>query len=100
MRINRTRLIVYRYVPGERIHEHGDPAEASFPMAPPTLKLPAVPKSIKANKHYIMVEALFRWSCPIGAVNWRAFVEPETGAVLFLRALIDGVTGLVFNPIR
>src|SRR4029078_7307606 len=32
-----------------------------------------------------------------GMLNWRPFVEPETGAVLFLRALVDGVTGLVFD---
>ena len=30
-------------------------------------------------------------------LNWRAFIEPESGAVLYLRALTDGVTGLVFN---
>ena len=34
----------------------------------------------------------------IGALlNWRAFIEPKSGAVLFLRALVDGVTGLVFD---
>ena len=68
-------------------------AKSSFAAEPPTLKLPPVPKSIKNGKHYVVVEALF--SSPVqgwGLLNWRAFIEAETGAVLYLRALTDGVT--------
>ena len=92
-------MIVYRYVAADRTHRHPKgKAEDSFALEPPTLKLPAVPKSIKGGKHYVVIEAMF--SSPVegwGLLNWRAFVEAETGAVLYLRALTDGVTGLVFN---
>ena len=96
MRINRTRLMVYQYDPAERVHhEHGDPG---FGAQPPGLPLPPVPASIKPGTHYIVVDALFSYALPHwGTLNWRAFVEPESGAVLFLRALVDGVTGLVFD---
>jgi hypothetical protein len=30
-------------------------------------------------------------------LNWRAFVEPQTGAVLYLRAFVDHVRGLVYR---
>jgi hypothetical protein len=99
MRINRTRLMVYRYISADRIHKHRTgKSEDTFATEPPTLRLPPVPKSIKNRKHYVVVEALF--SSPMrgwGLLNWRAFIEPESGAVLYLRALTDGITGLVFN---
>ena len=58
----------------------------------------AGPASIKPGTHYIVVDALFSYALPNwGTLNWRAFIEPESGAVLFLRALVDGVTGLVFD---
>ncbi len=96
MRINRTRLMVYQYDPADRVHhEHGDPG---FGAEPPSLSLPPVPASIKPGTHYIVVDALFSYALPNwGTLNWRAFIEPESGAVLFLRALVDGVTGLVFD---
>ena len=96
MRINRTRMMVYQYDPADRVHhEHGDPG---FGAQPPGLTLPPVPSSIKPGTHYIVVDALFSYALPNwGTLNWRAFVEPESGGVLFLRALVDGVTGLVFD---
>src|SRR5262249_46453957 len=76
MRINRTRLMVYRYVAADRIHKHTKQrGEGSFAVEPPTLKLPPVPKSIKNGKHYVVVETLF--SSPVqgwGLLNWRAFL--------------------------
>src|SRR6266436_510446 len=99
MRINRTQLMVYRYDAAKRTHghQHGD-SEPGFHSDPPTLPLPPVPASIIDGKHYVAVEALFSLSLPnYGMLNWRAFIEPESGAVLYLRALIDGVTGLVFD---
>jgi hypothetical protein len=99
MRINRTKLFVYRYDAAARIHSHppGD-KDSGFHTEPPTLPLPPVPASITDGKHYIVVEALFSLPHPdYGLLNWRAFIEPESGAVLFLRALTDGVTGLVYD---
>ena len=99
MRINRTRLMVYRYNAAKRVHRHTERAgENGFGAEPPTLPLPPVPDSIRDGTHYVVVEALFSFPLPgWGVVNWQAFIEAETGAVLFLRALIEGVTGLVFD---
>lgn len=99
MRINRTRLMVYRYDSAERIHSHPErDTKSGFHTEPPTLRLPPVPRSIVDGKHYVVVEALFSLPQPdYGMLNWRAFIEPESGAVLYLRALVDGVTGLVFE---
>jgi hypothetical protein len=96
MRINRTRLIVYQYDPANRVHH--DEGDRGFGVEPPTLPLQPVPSSIKPGTHYVVIDALFSYALPNwGMLNWQAFVEPESGAVLFLRALVDGVTGLVFD---
>jgi zinc metalloprotease ZmpB len=97
MRINRTQLMVYRYVAANRTHshQHGD---AGFHAEPPVLPLPDVPPSIVEGKHYVAVEALFSFPLPeYGMLNWRAFIEPDSRAVLYLRALVDGVTGFIFD---
>ncbi len=105
--INSRRLLVYRYDPDLRL----DPEivadmkevkkrkeEEKLHSAPPTLPLPAVPKSIQANKHYIVIEVMFTYALPLwGELNWRAFIEPKTGAVLYLRALTSAVDGSVFE---
>jgi hypothetical protein len=96
MRINRTRLMVYQYDPANRVHH--DEGDRGFGVEPPSLPLPPVPASIRPGTHYVVVDALFSYALPDwGMLNWQAFVEPESGAVLFLRALVDGVTGLVFD---
>jgi hypothetical protein len=99
MRINRTRLMVYRYDASKRTHVHGAPGDQrGFGPEPPTLPLPKVPESIKDGQHYIVVEALFSFPLPKwDMLNWQAFIEPDTAAVLFLRALVDGAMGLVFD---
>jgi hypothetical protein len=96
IRINRTRLMVYRYDAAKR--EHHDEGEHGFGVQPPSLPLPPVPSSIRDGIHYVVIEALFSYPLPgWGMLNWQAFIEPESGAVLFLRALVDGATGLVFD---
>jgi hypothetical protein len=98
MRINRTRLMVYRYDAAKRTDSHQSRGENGFGPEPPTLPLPPLPDSVRDGTHYVVVEALF--SAPLsgwGMLNWQAFIEAETGAVLYLRALVDGVTGLVFD---
>jgi hypothetical protein len=99
IRINRTRLMVYRYEAAKRTQNHPhDDGEAGFHREPPTLPLPPVPASITEGTHYISVEVMFSLALPEwGMLNWQAFVEVESGAVLMLRALVDGVSGLVFD---
>lgn len=95
--INSTRTLIYRYDPDQRFHpevgQQGGPMHAS----PPTLELPPVPDEIEAGRHYIVTEVLFTY--PVagrGDLNWRAFIEQESGAVLYLRAFVSGAFGNVF----
>ena len=42
----------------------------------------------------MVTEVLFSYPFPgWGPLNWRAFVEPDTGAVLYLRALVSCARG-------
>ncbi|MGI8806991.1 MAG: hypothetical protein ACR2KK_03955 [Acidimicrobiales bacterium] len=96
--INGTRSLVYRYRSDYRHHpETAEPQEA-LQSPPPTLPLPPVPDSIVEGTHYIVHEVLF--SLPVegwGPLNWRAFVEPTTGAVLYVRAFVAAATASVFR---
>lgn len=99
IRINGTTLMVYRYDAAKRLesHPHGKD-DAGFGGEPPTLPVAKPPRSIKNGTYYVVVDALF--TLPVegwGTLNWRAFIEIETGAVLYLRALVDGVSALVFD---
>jgi len=100
LKIRECRWRIYRYAGAERLHPEIHSAEktrGSRSSPPPTLALPAVPDTLREGRHYVVTEALF--ALPLdgwGALNWRAFVEPETGAVLYLRAFVACVTGQVF----
>ena len=97
--LNGTRQLIYRYDPDQRI----DPAARvtsgeALEAAPPTLSLPPVPATITPGQHYLVTEVLF--TLPVqghGAVNWRAFVEVSTGAVLYLRAFVACAAGMIFR---
>ena len=97
-RINRRGRLIYRYDPDLRFdpeieHDHG-----SISAPPPTLPLPPVPDTIKPGAHYEVIELLFTLDMPAnGDVNWRAFIEPVTGSVLYLRALVSSAFGNVFE---
>lgn len=99
MRINRTRLMVYRYNRAERILRHSpQDKDSGFHVEPPTLPLPPIPATIVDGRHYVVVEAMFSLQIPgYDMLNWRAFIEPDSGAVLYLRALTDGSVGFVFE---
>lgn len=97
--INRTRLVIYRYEAASRLPESREPRierEQGFVHVAPTLPLPPVADNIVEGQHYVCAEVLFtlatnRW----GTLNWRAIIEVETGSVLYLRALVDNVDGMV-----
>ena len=70
---------------------------AALEEGPPTLRLPPVPTSIVPGQHYVVREVLFSLTVNAEELNWRAFVEPSTGAVLYLRALTASATCAVFE---
>jgi zinc metalloprotease ZmpB len=104
--INGTRTLVYRYRAADRfdpqIEAHENPDESTGVAGQstvefPTLPLPPVPQGIQDETHYVVTEVLFSYPHPSwGPLNWRAFVEPDTGAVLYLRALVSCARGAVF----
>lgn len=100
-KINSTRLLIYRYDPAMRFDPEsasGKQDEIGLQGGPPTLPLPPVPRTIKAGTHYVVMEVLFTLALPgWGDVNWRAFIEAQTGAVLYLRAFVASATGQIFQ---
>lgn len=97
-RVNRIRPLIYRYDPAMRFDPESKQDEGPLQAGPPTLPLPEVPKDIKPGQHYIVTEVLFTLTLPgEGELNWRAFIEPKTGAVLYLRAFVAYAFGNVFD---
>src|SRR5262245_58811679 len=98
-KITSTRKLIYQYDPDRRIDpEVNTSGGGAFESGPPTLPLPTLPPQIQASQHYVVTEVLF--SLPvedIGPVNWRAFIDEQTGAVLYLRALIACAAGQIFR---
>lgn len=109
-RMNGTRYRIYRYDPANRFDPEAMPerkpvesptrAPRNLPMHAhaPILPLGEVPESIMAGQHYIVAEALFSLEAEgWGMINWRCFIEPMSGAVLYLRAFVAGATGAIYE---
>jgi hypothetical protein len=97
VRINGTRWLIYRYEAESRFDPDARRRDQPLQQAPPTLKLPQVPRSIRDGQHVVVTEVLFTLFVPDwGSVNWRALVESKTGAVLYLRAFVACAFGNVF----
>lgn len=70
---------------------------AGFRCPAPTLPLPRVPGEVREGVHYRVTEVLFTLELPgRGKLNWRALVEVNSGSVLYLRAFVSCVSGMVF----
>jgi zinc metalloprotease ZmpB len=90
---------LYRFERAERVDpEARKPGLKGRSQGPPTLVLPEVDPRIEEGVHYPALEVLFRLAVPSwGALNWRAFIEPVTGSVLYLRAFVACATGRVYR---
>jgi hypothetical protein len=109
-RLIRGRFFIYRYDPAKRTEDHPAPTPNKYvseqgltspndqPLsgAPPKLPLPPVPKSIQAGDWYLVAELIVSLSFEGRPMNWRMLVEVETEAILYIRALISPVDGLIF----
>ncbi len=98
--INNTELLIYRYDAGHRgacghtrdVHDDSN-AHCDSPM----LAAPPVPESILDGRHYVVGEVQFTLQDEGAAINWSAFIEPVSGAVLLLRAFVGCVDGFVYQ---
>lgn len=101
LKINGLRLVIYQYDPDQRTEPGASPQEngtVSFEQAAPTLPLLALPETIAAGTHYVVAEVLFDLTLPEWEdLHWLALIEPISGAVLYLRALVSSATGLIFR---
>ncbi|KAJ5506882.1 hypothetical protein N7453_005839 [Penicillium expansum] len=97
--INKQRLLVYLFNKNDRqeiASEGEDPDIHGKPFAP-TLILHDISDTIQHGRYYVVRETLF--TLPLsghGNLNWRAFIEVETGSILYLRAL----TACVSRPVN
>lgn len=101
--ITRALFYVYRYDEKERqpgmdmpnidVREGASASEAGRGM--PTLPLPPVPDTIQSGRHYLVTEVIFHFPHKPN-LHWKALVEAETDAILWLRPMTSGVDGLVF----
>ena len=86
------RRVIYRYDEDLRVELHdGDGHQGCFAGTQNYVpKLKKLPKAIKTGQHYIVDEYLWNGALNKGgsAVNWRAFVEPLSGSVLYIRCLL------------
>ena len=101
LQINTKPLIIYQYDAGNRGACGPDPDDRpdESQVHGPELRLdpPPVPESIRSGRHYVIADVQFTLTYgPSHDINWSAFIEPETGAVLLLRAFVSGVDGFVF----
>jgi hypothetical protein len=102
LRVNRGRFFVYRYDPEERQPRKPAIGDQTLDLERDdvelTFALPSVPQTIRPNRDYFAAEVVFTLPfAGIPPLNWRALIELETNTVLYLRALIAGVNGLVFT---
>lgn len=112
LKLKQQRLMVYRFDPAQRMPDEPLPtpapsaqtAQTAVTHTPhgkhlhPSLPLPPLDERFKPGRHYVVIEAIFSmtWS-GIQDLTWRALLDAETLAVLYLRAFIDDVNGLVFE---
>jgi zinc metalloprotease ZmpB len=103
LRVHRGRFFIYRYVAADRqptppAADNDKALDLERQDVDLTFPLPPVPETIRPGRDYLVTEVVF--TLPFGGfdrLNWRALIEVETNTVLWLRALIAGVNGLVFR---
>lgn len=88
-------LHIYKYLEETRLGEPLKEADLKpLKEIPSKLK----PVNLAENKYYIVKEVLFSYTLEgIGLLNWRCFIELETGNILYLTPFTSSVTGLVFE---
>jgi zinc metalloprotease ZmpB len=107
LKIGRRGLVIYRYETDKRVPPQakevphiGVKAEATPVVTSdlPTIALPPVGKNIREGQHYVCARLDFELTMqPYGKLHWVALVEVDSLSVLYLRAFVDHVSGMVFD---
>ncbi len=102
--IHTKKLSIYQYEPELRLDYKIKENEEFRKSVYNSMTIPDVSQEIQPNAHYFVSEIIFsftlaNWTEP---VNWRAYIEVETGSILHLLALLDFVDGFVYttDPLR
>jgi hypothetical protein len=99
LQLKSTRLWIYKFDENARAPHipqqfYGNEDEKSRH----TLPMPELPGTIRDGDFYLVREIVFSYGLPFKHnLNWRALIDVATGAVLYLRALVDNVDGMVFD---
>jgi len=108
LQIERRSLFIYRYEAAKRTAATPRPEppigiaereqQPAFAPELPTLPLPPVANGIREGQHYVCAKIDFALSGrPSGLLHWVALIEVESLSVLYLRAFVDDVNGMVFE---
>ncbi len=105
LKIENHSLVIYRYESAKRValpasKDNKDRANQikGFNTDLPTLTLPPANANIQDGHHYVCSKINFLLSgTPFGNLHWVVLVEVETLTVLYLRAFVDCVNGMVFE---
>ncbi len=105
LKVEGQQLVIYRYESTKRVPEapptHGEPdrqEQSAFAPDLPTLPTPTVATVIREGQHYVCAKIDFALSGqPYGLLHWVAIIEVESLSVLYVRAFVDSVNGMVFE---
>ena len=98
-KVTATRPLIYQYDPAHRFDPEATEKRAEVMQGGlPLLPLPRVPKTIREGRYYVVTEALFTTALPPWrALHWRALIDVQSGAVLYLRAFVTSAFGNIFR---
>lgn len=93
--ITSKRMLVYRFSWEDRV----DDEQGLFPTEnKPRISLQPLSDAYQEGKYYVVTEVLFSIiSEKYGRVNWRAFIDADTGNVLYLRYFTAHIQGSIFD---
>ena len=99
-RIDRRRLMIYRYEEAARTNASVKEldGERGLALGAPSLPLPPIDPTVREGQHYVVSAVDFRFDVPpFQPLHWVALVDIETLSVLLLRPFVASVTGKVFK---
>lgn len=99
-----TKLLIYRYDPNVRVDPKIEENEMFGKSVINSMVIPDISSDIRPNQHYFVTEVIFSFTLRghKEPLSWRAYIEVETGQILYLFALTAFAEGFVYlmDPLR